>query len=114
MCRSRAAIMSSKPRREPGQEKAKDKAKAGTFPLPAPAVVVIEGVGPSLCDSCQRARWGCGRFDANLAVDRCLQYRGWTKASMQEAQRDAARGESGSADWSRLCRLIELEQRLCL
>lgn len=94
------------------RERESGKAKGYSAAAPRPVPVLVDGVKASLCDSCQGARWGCERFDVNLAVDRCLQYRRWTKASMQEAQRYAARGKKGSADWARLCRLIEIENRL--
>lgn len=66
----------------------------------------------SLCDSCQRAGKDCDLYDPQQHVRGCQDYREWTRPALKAAQLIHARGHTPH-DWSRLCRLIEIEQRLC-
>lgn len=67
----------------------------------------------SLCDTCQLAGKGCEDYDPQRPVKWCEDYRFWTRDSIRAAMLSHARG-STRADWRQLCRLIELEKRLCL
>lgn len=71
-----------------------------------------DGMGrASLCESCQRAGKDCGQYDPQALIRDCGDYRSWTLDALRSAQCAAAR-HSDAADWSLLCRLIEIENRL--